>query len=198
MLLVNNMNNRVNEYNDWSALKAVLDKSDLVFIFGAFIRGLHVMHHLEGHGYNVSFIDNDKNKQEGGYEDYEVNSVEFAIENSSENTVYLIPDNRHKQEMRKSLQELGIKYEKIIDVFKTLIPYKSLSLEVQIVEHCNLGCQNCNHFSPLAEKEFVSVEELKKDFQRISKLCEEQPLKRLYLLGGGATFAPKIRSNLRY
>jgi len=42
-------------------------------------------------------------------------------------------------------------------------------IEVHIVEHCNLNCAHCLHFSPLAEKKFINLENLKNDLICLSK-----------------------------
>ena len=36
--------------------------------------------------------------------------------------------------------------------------YKGVTVEIQIVDHCNLNCNCCNHFSPLADKWFMELE----------------------------------------
>jgi len=33
----------------------------------------------------------------------------------------------------------------------------------EIVHHCNLNCKGCDHCAPIAEEEFVSVEQIIKD-----------------------------------
>ena len=33
-----------------------------------------------------------------------------------------------------------------------------LMFEVHLVDHCNLNCKGCSHFSPVSEKKFVDVE----------------------------------------
>jgi hypothetical protein len=38
-------------------------------------------------------------------------------------------------------------------------------LEHHIVDHCNLNCIGCSHFSPLAEKWFEDFETFKLDFK---------------------------------
>lgn len=43
-------------------------------------------------------------------------------------------------------------------------------LEVNIADHCNLNCQCCDHFSPIASKCFYDIEQFKKDMTRLSEL----------------------------
>jgi len=44
--------------------------------------------------------------------------------------------------------------------------------EISAVEHCNLNCAGCNHFSPLAKKEFLSLTQLEKDLKAFTKLLQ--------------------------
>lgn len=39
-----------------------------------------------------------------------------------------------------------------------------------LADHCNLNCQMCDHFSPLAEKKFLSLETYTKDIKRLAEL----------------------------
>ena len=39
--------------------------------------------------------------------------------------------------------------------------YKGVQVEMHIVDHCNLNCNCCNHFSPLAEPWFISLKDFK-------------------------------------
>lgn len=53
----------------------------------------------------------------------------------------------------------------------TITPSKSLSnLIIPITGHCNLNCRYCTSFSPLVDKETVSLIELEKDILRIKEL----------------------------
>ena len=60
-----------------------------------------------------------------------------------------------------------------------------------ITEHCNLNCASCNNFSPLAETEFIDVDEFTRDIERMGELfghvCD-----RVRLLGGEPLLHPEI------
>ena len=43
-------------------------------------------------------------------------------------------------------------------------------LEVNLADHCNLNCQCCDHFSPIAKKTFLDFEQYVRDIHRISEL----------------------------
>ena len=68
--------------------------------------------------------------------------------------------------------------------------------EVHLTEHCNLNCQSCDNFSPLAEKEFVNVHSFAKDLLRISHLAEKD-IKLIRLLGGEPLLHPEVSTLCR-
>lgn len=42
--------------------------------------------------------------------------------------------------------------------------------EINTVEHCNLNCQMCDHFSPIAKPGFISVESFERQISRMGEL----------------------------
>ena len=51
-------------------------------------------------------------------------------------------------------------------------PIDEFYLEVNLADHCNLNCQCCDHFSPIASKTFLDYEQYVKDIQRLSQLSD--------------------------
>ena len=41
-----------------------------------------------------------------------------------------------------------------------------------IAEHCNLNCQNCDHFSPISKEYYMSYKEFERDIARISEIMQ--------------------------
>ena len=58
-----------------------------------------------------------------------------------------------------------------------------LKFEVHLVEHCNLNCKGCFHFSNIAEPEFLDINEYKKDVRRLSLLYKAD-MSLVLLMGG--------------
>lgn len=68
---------------------------------------------------------------------------------------------------------------------------QKLQFEVHLVDHCNLNCQMCDHFSPLSEAHFLVPEEYERDIIRLSEIFEYQA-KYIRLLGGEPLLHPQI------
>lgn len=64
-------------------------------------------------------------------------------------------------------------------------------VEINLTSHCNLNCQMCDHFAPIAYKEFADINIVRKDLARLSELTN-QKLDRLLLLGGEPLLHPDI------
>lgn len=92
---------------------------------------------------------------------------------------------------------LGIKFSFPSKKRKSLKYKDSLEyIAVHIAEHCNLNCKSCNHFSPLAEKKFTSLEGFRNDMCRLSKLFEGK-INRIGLMGGEPLLNPEVNEFMK-
>lgn len=64
-------------------------------------------------------------------------------------------------------------------------------LEISLVEHCNLNCKSCSHFSPIAEEEYIDVSGLQRDLWRMSELFQKK-LHMMRLMGGEPLLHPSL------
>ena len=71
---------------------------------------------------------------------------------------------------------------------------RGFEMEIQIVDHCNLNCDNCNHFSNLAEPWFMTIEEFEYSLRKIRQEFYPHGLERLMILGGEPLLHPKIKN----
>lgn len=71
-----------------------------------------------------------------------------------------------------------------------------LNFEVNLADHCNLNCQSCNHFSPIAEKRYLDIEEYEKDIKRLVEIVENK-IGTIMLLGGEPLLHPGVESIIR-
>lgn len=63
--------------------------------------------------------------------------------------------------------------------------------EFHIVEHCNLNCRGCTHFSPLARQEYLSLTEFERDIVRLAFLTSNKA-RFINLLGGEPLLHPNV------
>lgn len=70
-------------------------------------------------------------------------------------------------------------------------PQEELTFEVSLVDHCNLSCQMCDHYSQLSDKWFVDMKQFELDMKRMGEICNHK-LAAITLLGGEPTLHPKI------
>ena len=64
----------------------------------------------------------------------------------------------------------------------TTMPYIE-QLDIHLVEHCNMACYGCLHFSQLAEKKFLDFNTFIKDIEQLSRITSGN-IYRIHLLGG--------------
>ena len=82
-----------------------------------------------------------------------------------------------------------------LEPYLRLIPQNFLNLLViNIVEHCNLNCKNCSHFSSIAEKEFLDIKTYRNDIKRVYELTEDRPylIPNIQLQGGEPLLHPQL------
>ena len=64
-----------------------------------------------------------------------------------------------------------------------------LTFEVGIVEHCNLNCRGCSHFSPIASPYYMDLDVFKKDIKRLSELFNGTA-EWIHIMGGEPLLHP--------
>ncbi len=65
--------------------------------------------------------------------------------------------------------------------------------ELNVVDHCNLACIDCNHASPFTAKRFANPDQVFRDFSILSKITKPKSIK---LLGGEPLLHPDFSSIL--
>ena len=88
------------------------------------------------------------------------------------------------------LRKVGIEDIFVVSEWNTQAIIKKMSpktaekfdLEVNLADHCNLNCQCCDHFAPLAEKNFIDYDSYAKDIDKLSQL--QKNINSIALLGG--------------
>jgi ABC-2 type transport system ATP-binding protein len=68
---------------------------------------------------------------------------------------------------------------------------KIKSIDYSIVDHCNLNCAGCSHFSPLAKSKYASLEIFEKNISKLSTY--NLVIEQFNLLGGEPLLHPQIK-----
>ncbi|MBQ3625478.1 MAG: radical SAM protein [Synergistaceae bacterium] len=71
-----------------------------------------------------------------------------------------------------------------------------IQFDIHLAEHCNLNCKGCGHFSCIAEPEFLSVDEFKRDMNRAAEIFDHE-CDNIRLLGGEPLLNPEINTMLK-
>ena len=58
-----------------------------------------------------------------------------------------------------------------------------LKIEMHLADHCNLNCNSCSHFSPLADENYLNIDMFERDCQRIAELSSGN-LEVIRFMGG--------------
>lgn len=64
-------------------------------------------------------------------------------------------------------------------------------LDIHLVEHCNLKCKYCYHYSCIADEEYAEPESFENDIKKLSEVTE-QKVKRIFLDGGEPLLHPRV------
>lgn len=94
--------------------------------------------------------------------------------------VIISSDDSMYNQVIEMLKMIGIKKIFIISewnkrtIVKKLFPrtIDQFFLEVNLADHCNLNCQCCDHFSPIASKMFLDYDQYVKDIKRLAHLTD--------------------------
>ena len=63
-------------------------------------------------------------------------------------------------------------------------------VETHLVDHCNMNCRGCSHFSPVAEPWFADVDTFRGDLEALSRLFRS--VRTLRLMGGEPLLHPQV------
>lgn len=66
-----------------------------------------------------------------------------------------------------------------------------LKFEVHIVDHCNLNCKGCGHFSPISAPIYLQLKDFQQDLERIRVLFNNN-IRLINLLGGEPLLHPDL------
>ena len=108
-----------------------------------------------------------------------INLYELSKKDDKEDIGIIISiDDSLYNQVIDTLKMIGVsKFYFVSEWNKRTIPKKMLPrlvedflLEVNLADHCNLNCQCCDHFSPIAKETYLDFDQYVKDIKRIAEL----------------------------
>lgn len=95
------------------------------------------------------------------------------------------------ESMKETAEHMNLPDEEYVTFFIRQIRRTRLDFEINLVDHCNLNCKCCNHFSPIATPFFLKLEDFERDMSRIAYLTAGN-VGRIWLIGGEPLLHPDI------
>lgn len=184
------MSNIMPRYNELEKMMDFINKNKKNYILGAgenqrlFEKYLN-MCDVNIQGYIVSEIyENEKSERVFGLD----NIIES--EDKDIGILTLLPDKYYNETVTK-LISAGFSNLFFVSEFnknavaQKVKPYEkeTFHLEISLAQHCNLNCQMCDHFSPVAKPRFYDLEAFRMDVERLGNLFEHK-IGSIQLLGG--------------
>ncbi len=80
----------------------------------------------------------------------------------------------------------------LLNVYHSYKANRNFYFEVQVVEHCNLNCVGCTHFSSIAEEGFIDLNVYERDIKRMAELFGSDYPFVVRLMGGEPLLHPEI------
>ena len=165
-------------------------KNKKIILFGAGNEGVCAVDILRKNGIEpLCFCDNYKQGEKAGLSI--ISTAELAKKHKD--ALVIITAIGYAEEVISELKRIGISENRIISDFRVHLykqPYLAY-FELNIVDHCNISCLGCSHFSPIAEERVSSLESVRADLQRMSKLTS-QNVDEIHILGGEPLLHPNL------
>lgn len=94
----------------------------------------------------------------------------------------------------KTMKKILHKYKRFAKrfLFSLKVPFK---IDVHVVEHCNLNCKGCSHYSSVAQPEFLDLKEYEKALPHLARI--EKSMGEIQLLGGEPLLHPQLPELIR-
>jgi MoaA/NifB/PqqE/SkfB family radical SAM enzyme len=152
-------------------------KCKSIYIFGCAENQEYLLKFLDCsnihvNGYVVSFADNRKLK----YRNIPVLTLD-EISSCDDVGILLGLSEFCYEDVIPELRKKGLQYLRISDHTKVAItkklrpkPREEFQLQIDLCSHCNLNCQMCCHFSPIAGESYLNIDVFSRDMKRIAYL----------------------------
>lgn len=78
-----------------------------------------------------------------------------------------------------------------------LLKRKFNEIYIEATSHCNLNCKGCDAYSPLSKKEFVTYNDLVRDFTKLKEIYNDKYLEMLFM-GGEPLLNPELSKMIEF
>ncbi|MBO6178652.1 MAG: radical SAM protein [Selenomonadaceae bacterium] len=171
---------------------------DSIIVYGAGYVGALILSYLQQENIKISNVIVTKKSDARICKDMQGYSIETLeeVQTKRESPVFVAVSEKYNSQIVKHLYENG--FYNIISISDSCVSQielfsdKLLYFQTHIVDHCNLKCRGCYHFSSLAEEKFLSLDEFEKDVSRLSSLFDKR-MKEIMLLGGEPLLHPEAK-----
>ena len=72
-----------------------------------------------------------------------------------------------------------------------------ITLEVNVVDHCNLNCRSCDHLAPVCKENYYDLEELERNYKTFDENTNGEEINKVTLFGGEPLLHPGIDSIIK-
>ena len=164
-------------------LVEAVEKKRIVAIFGCSKLGaeIHALIMQLAPQTEMVFVDNSRERWGTQFCECRVYAPEEIIERKA---LFIVASERFYDSMTNQIKRLGVEEEDIFfpdevlhkklqeaeQIIAKRTPKKTINFVVDLAEHCNLNCQNCDHFSPLAKEKYQDYDTFRKDIARMAEL----------------------------
>lgn len=181
-----------------------MDANKHIYIYGAGTQNLRMVYQpLDAAGYQITaIIDRDKNKIGKTFYGIEIISPVQFLENIQKAPDCEVIISVRTKEIVSQIRAWLLENARNVDVytFEEFVCTKKLNCHLKkfscvmwhLVDHCNLDCVRCSHFSPLDQKRnfYLSLETFEREVSRLSQLTN-QNLGELQFSGGETLLHPE-------
>ena len=181
-------------------MMAFCNRYEHLYICGASVAQEYILKYFDNcnvviDGYAVSNPDAQRPLQ---YRDLPILCIDDVIKQPGTGVILALPDKYYRHFIPKfRAAEFG-DYFTMTEHNKRSITGKvkprsidEMMFEINIVDHCNISCLMCDHFSQLSEEQFVDIETFERDMKQMGKLFNHK-IACVTLLGG----EPTLHENL--
>lgn len=160
-----------------------------VVLFGAGEFSTFLLDRLQESGWEIDFFC-DNNPAKHGTLIHEIPCLAFEeLLKNKENVLVIMAIVEYKS-VQQQLQEAGfplVVHHSEIRFGDTALQF----LEVNLVEHCDLNCKNCNHFSNISKEHCIPLEVIEEDLQKFSSFSGDLS-GDMKLIGGEPLLHPEL------